>query len=397
MTPTTKSISDNIIAQLESSLNQTIPLMPKSFNRVLSKALAGVFVILYKYAEYTALQMFVRTASSRPTVYNGVTVTPLIELGRLVGVGDPTPAESAELTITIAVLNQVGVLNSGVQLIGATNGVTYMTTTAVNLNALSVTTTVVAISDQSGGDGSGVVGNLDVGQILSFANPIPNVSRDTSVDSQIVTGSDAEDLDVRYRRRVLDRFQKRPQGGAYTDYEQWGEEAPGVVNVYPYTGDPGQVNVYSEATTASSGNADGIPTTAQLQSVLDIINLDTSGHATRRNTNSFVNSLPITRKGFTATVDGVAGVADVAQLQLDITVALSEYFRAAEPFIPGLSIPPRVDQITQTRVSAIVEDIITAANGTFTVAIFNVTGVTGGLQIYILGEGEKAKLDNVIF
>ena len=47
-TTTTKEISDNIIAQLESTLNQTIPGLPKSFYRVLSKALSGVFILLWK-------------------------------------------------------------------------------------------------------------------------------------------------------------------------------------------------------------------------------------------------------------------------------------------------------------------------------------------------------------
>lgn len=78
-TPTTKEISDNIIAQLEASLNQSIPLLPKSFLRVLSKALAGVFVLLYKYGGFMFLQVFVRTASAKETIINGNSVTPLIE------------------------------------------------------------------------------------------------------------------------------------------------------------------------------------------------------------------------------------------------------------------------------------------------------------------------------
>ena len=395
-TPTTAEINANIIAQLEASLNQTIPLLPKSFLRVLAKTLAAVFILLYKYGGFIFLQIFVATASDQETEVNGQFLTPLTEWGRLVGIGDPVAATQAELFIDITVENQTGSLPSGTQLLGIINGVTYITLGSVLLDAATVTALVRAVSDQSGGGGAGVIGNLEVGSTLSFANPLANVSRDTFVTSQSVTGADAEDTEV-YRQRIIDNFQKRPQGGAYADYELWGEEVAGIINVYPYTGDPGEVNVYSEATVESSGDPDGIPTTAQLTAVLDSINLNENNLANRRNANAFVNSLPIIRTGFDVTVSGISGVSDLAAVQADITAAVEEFFLTAEPFIPGLSIPPRLDQITRTRLSAIVEDIVTAAGGIFTSAIFQETGVPGSLTAYVLGEGEKAKAESVAF
>lgn len=395
-TPTTKELSDNIVAQLEAAISQTIPLLPKAFNRVLAKALAGVFIILYKYGGYILLQMFVQSASAKDTTILGVTINPLKFWGRLIGVGDPVAATNAELTIDITVENQTGSLDSGSQLIGLTKGVTYITIGSVLLNAATVSATIRAVSDQAGGGGKGVIGNLDPGTTVSFANPLPNVARVATVTAQTVTGADAESTEA-YRQRIIDRFQKRPQGGAYADYEQWGEEAAGIINVYPYTGDPGEVDVYSEATPESSGDPDGIPTAAQLQAVLDLINLDENGIATRRNANAFVNSYPITRTSFDVEVTGISGVSDLAKVQADVTTALEEYFLSVEPFIAGLSVPPRRDQITRTRVSAIVEDIVTAANGTFTSANFFTTGSPVALQEYFLGEGEKAKADSVVF
>lgn len=391
-TPTTKEISDNIIAQLEASLNQTIPLLPKSFLRVLAKVLGAVFIILYKYGGYIFLQIFVQTASAENTEVNGKTISPLTFWGRLIGVGDPTPATSAELLIDVTVETQTGFLDSGSQLVSTDNGVTYITIASVALDAATVQATIIAVSDQAGGSGEGALGNLEPGAIVSFANPIANVARNATVVSQVITGADAEDVEV-YRQRVLDRFQKKPQGGAYADYEQWGEEAAGIINVYPYTGDPGEVNVYSEA----SDTVDGIPTTAQLTAVLALINFDENGLASRRNANAFVNSLPITRTGFDVTVTGITGISDVAAVQASITAAVREYFLSVEPYIAGLSIPPRNDQLTRTRLSAIVEDIVTANNGTFTSATFIQTGLAGNLALYILGEGEKAKAANIGF
>lgn len=395
-TPTTQELSDNIVSELEATLNQTIPLLPKAFNRVLAKTLAGVFILLFKYGGFIFLQMFVQSASNTATTILGVVVNPLVFWGRLIGVGDPGAGTQAELIVDVTVENQTGSLSSGAQLTNSTNGVTYISLASVLLNAPVVQITVKAVADQTDGGGVGVIGNLDPGDPIVFANPLPNVARDATVASQSVTGADPESTEV-YRQRIIDRFQKRPQGGAYSDYEQWGEEAEGIINTYPYTGQPGQVDVYSEATVASSGSADGIPTGAQLEAVLNLINFDENGLASRRNANAFVNSYGITRTGFDVAVTGIAGVDDIAAVQADIDTGMLEYFLAAEPFIPGLSILPRKDQLTQTRVSAIVEDVVTAAGGTFTLAEFFLTGGSLSISSYILGEGEKAKNTGVTY
>lgn len=396
-TPTTSEINDNIIAQLESALSQSIPLLPKSFLRVLAKVLAGVFVILYKYGGFIFLQIFVATASAKDTNINGQTVNPLTEWGRLIGIGDPVPATSAELLIDITVENQVGTLLSGTQLINSDNGVTYITLASVLLNAATVQATVLAVSDQQGGSGEGVIGNLDPGAILSFANALPNISRNAIVDSQVVTGANAETVDA-YRQRIIDRFQKRPQGGAYADYETWGEETAGIINVYPYTSDdPGQVDCYVEATVASSGSSDGIPTPAQLQAVLDSIELDENGLASRRPANALANTFAITRVGFDCTITGLT-VDNLADVQAELDTAVIEFFLNAEPFIDGLTIPPRLDRITRSSLTGLVDDIVTANNGTFTAVFFSETGIGGSLELYILQQGEKAKLStNVSF
>lgn len=393
-TPTTKEISDNIIAQLEASLNQSIPLLPKAFLRVLARALAGVFVLLYKYGGFMFLQIFVRTATISETTVNGRILSPLIEWGRLIGVGDPAPATNAELTVTVTVENQTGSLPSGSQLVNSDNGVTYITIGTVSLNAPTKNVTIRAVSDQAGGGGAGAIGNLDPGATVSFANPLANVARDTVVISQVVTGADGESTEA-YRQRIIDRFQKRPQGGAYADYEQWGEEPAGILNVYPYTSDcPGQVDVYVEATVESSGSPDGIPTAAQLQEVLDSIELDPSGLATRRPANALVNAFAISRTGFDVSVTALQ-TNDPVKVQADIEEALIEYFKSREPYIIGLSVPPRKDRIATTAVGGVVEDIVTANGGIFGGVIVSV----GGVQIdpYTLGIGEKAKLNSVSF
>ena len=101
--------------------------------------------------------------------------------------------------------------------------------------------------------------------------------------------------------------------------------------------------------------------------------------------------------GFDVKVLGIINVTDLAKVKADIETALAEYFKAAEPYIVGLSLPPRRDTITKTSVSAIVEDIVTAANGTFTGVQLDETGNDIGIDFYILGEGEKSKIVDVSY
>lgn len=394
VTPTTKEVGDNIIAQLESSLNQTIPLLPKSFMRVLAKALAGVFILLYKYAGFMFRQIFVVTASIDETEILGQDVSPLIEWGRLIGIGDPALATNAELFIDITVELQEGFLPTNTQLLNSSNGVTYITLGSVNLDSPTVQVIIKAVSDQSGGGGAGVIGNLDNGAVLTFANPLANVNRNTVVVSTVVTGADGES-EAAYRQRITDRFQKQPQGGAYADYELWGEEPAGILNVYPYTSDcPGQVDLFVEATVESSGSPDGIPTASQLQEVLDSVETDPNGVPNRRPANALVNSFPITRVPFEIIVTGIV-VDNLAQVQADITEAVTEYFVEREPFIIGLSVPPRRDRITRSAVGGVVDDIVSASGGIFSAAIVKQNGLN--VELFQLGLGEKAKAETISF
>lgn len=390
---TIAEINQNIVAQLEASFGETIPLLPKSFIRVLSKVLAAVYVTLFKYGGWSTLQLFVRTASDQETTINGRQVTPLFFWGELVGAGSPAEAIQAELTIDVTVTQQTGTLVSGSQLVSSQNGVTYVVTGDVPLNAPVVQAVIRAAGDEAGTAGAGTAGNLEDGAVVSFANPLANVSRDAVVVNTITAGADAETTEA-YRQRVLDRFQKRPQGGAASDYEIWAEEPVEILNAYPYTSAfPGQVDVYIEVV-ATVGNPDGIPTPAQLQTALDSINFDDNGLASRAPVGALPNTFAITRTDFDVVVTDL-NVSDPATVEAGVDQAVKEYFLAAEPFIIGLSPSPRRDRITSAAVAAVVNDIISAANGTYTsISLFE-----GGSPIvsYTLGIGEKAKGNDVQF
>lgn len=388
--PTTAEINATILAQLEASISQTAPLLPKAFVRVLAKVLSGSYILLYRYSSFQFLQMFVATASFKPTVVNGRTITPLIEWGRLIGVGDPIAATRAELVIEVTVNVQTGSLPAGSQILYASTGVVYATVASVFLDAATVQVTARAVSDQQGGGGVGSIGNLDPGTVVSFASPLPNIARDAVVDSIAVSGADAE-AESAYRARVVRRFQRRPQGGAYADYRLWGEDAAGILNIYPYTGQPGEVDVYVEATAESSGDIDGIPTPAQRAAVEAAINFVSSGLASRRPANAAVNVHPITRVALGAEIIDLS--PDTAENRAAIRAAVDEFMRSREPFIVGLSILPRRDRVTEAAIAGVVDE--TASSLGATVSQVTLKNGTATILAYSLDHGQKAKLDDI--
>lgn len=385
---TTQEVADLMVASIDSSMGITSPLLEKTFSRVFSKAAGGLYVLLYKYGSFVALQMFAEYASYRETTVNGRTVVPLIELGRWIGVGYPAPAVRCEANITIAVTTQTGSIAAGAQLVNPETGILYTTTAAVALSAATVQVAVRASLD-----GAGEAGQLVVGDQLSFANPLPNVSANTTVALVTVSGEDGETEDA-YRTRVTQYRKSPPQGGAYADYRIWCESVSGIVSAYPYTGAPGEVNVYVEASVASSGSADGIPTGPQLSAVDAYVQGLSGGLATRRSVLAAVNILPITRKTFDLIVTGLV-VSDVASAKTSAQEAVDAFLREREPYIEGLSSLPRLDRVTAADASGIVSSAVGAFGGTVT-AVALESGV-GAVTSYTLSDGEKAKLGTITY
>lgn len=386
-TPTTQEVNDNIIANLEASLNQTIPQLFKSFMRVLSKTLAGVFILLYKYGGFVFEQSFIKTASNDETVVNGKTTVPLAEWGAQIGVEPQYASTQARVMVDVGIKSEGETLPAGSQLLSNINGVTYLTISSTLLSGAMIAIPVRAASDQSGGDGSGAIGNLDPGASISFANPLPSVEREAEVQSMIENGVDAETTDA-YRARVLHRWQARPQGGAYADYYEWGVSVPTVKAVYPYTGDwPNTVDVYVEGD-------EGEASQDQLIAVLDAINFDDDGRATRKPVSVLVNTYSAIWIGFETRITGLS-VDNLAQVQSDIDTAVSDYYDSRAPYIVGLTPLPQENRVTNSGVAGVVDDVISAAGGVFSKVEVTRAGVF--VDVYTLGIGQKAESELVIY
>jgi len=396
MARTIKEISNSIISQLESTLNQKIPLLKKSFMRAHSQATASVFVMLEHYAVFMNKQWFVSVCSDQDIKVLGVTVNPLGFWGDLIGVSPQKQGQRAEHTVSVTVEQLGGTLNAGTQLQSSQNGFTYITTQAYLLDTNPITISVKAADDPTFNNGIGATGNLANGAELSFVNPLAQVGKIATVTSQLVTGADPE-TSQSYRKRVQKAFRRRKQGGAMVDYQSWGEEVPGISNVYPYTGAPMEVDNFVEATPESSGSADGIPTPTQLEQVKQSIEYDSNGKASRRPVGVFVNVYPIRRTGFNVFVSGLIA-SNEAQVKTQIENGVRDFFLDAEPFITGLSVPPRKDSISKIAVEGVINDIVRANNASFLGAsIFKYADNSPVELAYQLEKGEKAKAVTVEF
>lgn len=389
--PTTNELADGLVAAISASINQTIPILPKSFVRVLANVLAAVLIVLYKFASFVFLQIFVATASFEETTVNGVRIRPLVFWGRLIGVGDPDPATKAKLLIDIIVETQGGTLTAGeTNVIGSLNGYTYSLQSDVSLNAPVVQGTFLAVADPLDQGGAGAGGNLSAGDIVTFATPYGDVAQDATVNARTVDGADGESADV-YRELIIERFAGRPQGGAGLDYVIWGREVEGIINIYPYTGNPGEIDVYAEATPESSGSPDGIPTAGQLIDIEDAIQNDAGGLALNRPIGSFVTVFPISRTGFTVDITDLTG-EDLAALKINIETAITQHLLEREPFIDGVTPLPKKSNITLDNIRGIVNDFSEADDGSFSTVVVKFTISATAFSVYTLSEGEKAKL-----
>lgn len=382
---TAKQIADQFISNLEAELSQSIPLMPRAFNRLIAKLLGLVFVVLFQWSEFVALQLFVRTASDKPITIGGITFTPLDWWGNQIGYTRNLGLRT-EGTASATVLSSGGTLLAGSKLIDPNTQQLYLTVGDVAITTPTITLTVRSVNYAT-------AATLYTGQLLSFVSAPTNLSKTATVATVTVQGADAEDTES-WRQRQLDWWAARPQGGAYADYREWGEEVSGVENIYPYSGGtpgiptsgPGQVDIYVEA----SETTDGIAPAALLTAVKDNINVDgTSGLATRRNINTFVNAASITRTAFDLTVSGLS-VTDEATVKAAIEDAFDQYMQGRENFITGLSRLPRRDVVSDAECSGIAGRVVAAYGGT-------VDSVTTGAAVpaYVLVEGEKAKIGTV--
>jgi hypothetical protein len=381
-----------LIDSFQEKFNSTLRLLPKSFINVLSKVLAGVFVILYKLSGWFYLQLFPDTASFESVDILGHTIRPLIQLGNLFGVGEPNSGTAWKGTVKATVLIEGKTITLGTPLKSDKTGLLYNVSENTALSGTECEIPVYCV--QSGEDG-----NLSEGDVLKFVSPLSSVKQETEVTGTTQAGTD-EETEEHYRSRVVSGYGSRTQGGSLVDYRTWAFDVSGVLQTYIYNnerspagvliyvaGDPdiyegrivdrnlcvavGQACTYDPDT----GKANRKPLTAIL---------DPAGDETYTN----VRSVTVTEFDVYVTeMDGALSddFGHSAKSELET------YFEGREPLIRGLDNEDnKTDLITKNSVIAVVNGVATTLKATFGTVKLELS--EREVDSYTLGMGELCAL-----
>jgi len=357
--PTTKEIKDQIVNDIESKINQTVPLLPKAFIRIFAAALAGVFTLTYKFGLWIYNQIFPQTADDQALNY----------LGERINVIRKSATQAileAEDTGTNGTL-----IPAGTQYISS-NQVVYITQSDVTITGGIAVLSLLSLR-------SGEIGNLANGSTLNIVSPIANVDGIATVTDILTEGEDEENTED-YRDRVMERYQRRPQGGALVDYVIWAKEVAGITRAFAFRVSPGFVSVYPIEDNNPSGR---IPSQAKLDEVQDYIT-----DPTRKPLQATIFTVAMTEVLFIIEISNLA--PDTQEIRDAIDTNIEEFLFTRQPrqFIDEED--PK-DIISESLLIS-----IAIQSGAQTLDLVLKKGSTP-LESYQLANNELALLDQVIY
>lgn len=381
-----------LIQSFQEKFNNRLRLLPKSFIVVLAKVCAAVFVVPYKLAGWFYLQLFPDTASFDRVNVLGHDLRPLVKLGNLFGVGEPTSGQEWEGVISAVVALEGQVIMQGAQLKSDKTGLVYVTSETVTTAGESASIPVYCSQ-------AGAAGNLEMGDELKFVSPLSGVEQAAAVYSVTQAGVDDE-TEAHYRARVVNRYSNQPQGGALSDYRIWAFDAQGVLQTYPYNGEnsPGDVVIYVAGTTdvyptrvpgrelcVAVGEActydpeTGIANRKPLTAILD-----------PNNDGTYLNVKPVSIVTIDLAVTGIAGV-DPRDFGAAFKSVAETYLLGREPYIRGLSDDNnRTNSVQTNSLIALANSVATGLKAAFGTVEMSIAG--DAVESYTLGSGELCAL-----
>lgn len=391
---TVEAVNNLIIAGLETELNTTFRLLPKSFVRVLAKVCAGTFITLYKQQAWMFLQMFVDTATFDEVEVLGHKVRPLVLWGELVGIGSPSSATQWTGTMKVKVTAVNTYLEKGVQLKNSATGKIYVVTEN-KLLANAYEYIFIKCAE------AGTAGNLEVGDKLVTVSPLSNVDRVCEVTSSSVIAVDSESEGA-YRARVKNRWREQPQGGSLSDYRRWASEVPGVLNTYIYKDDESAAGVLVYVAVTEETSADRVPSAAKLLEVGSACDYDPETGLARRpvgavidpaGDGTYTNIRAVEVVKFDVYITGFVG-NELADFKTKSKENLKQYFQQREPYVRGLSVDSnRTDRISVSNLIGIENEIAESVTGYFEGIVLKKEETS--ISSYTLDRGELAALKDL--
>jgi uncharacterized phage protein gp47/JayE len=332
-TPKLSELQASILAAFETRFD-TINRGLKATFRTLAQVLAGQLRLVYLYSADVQRNVFPDLADKE---VDGGT---LERFGRARLGRDPFPATAGIYLVDIKGVAG-GVVRQGV-IFKSTSGYNYSNEAAFTLTGATGQIEVRSLT-------TGLEARLQVGAKITATEPMLNVDSSATVNQETETPLNAEDIED-YRAKILQSFRIEAQGGASGDYRLWAADAQGVEKVYPFTGNPGQINLYIEATEEDSIDGNGTPSQTIIDNVEEVVILDPD---TTKNINERgrlpmgvyeINYLPIATVPVSVNILGYTG--NISEAQTLLADAFKLYFKTIRPYVAP------VDEVDSSNLSS---------------------------------------------
>ena len=324
--PTITQLQADIIADLESQLENDIPLFGKSFLTALASTQAAKLNIQYLTLGRIEKNIFPDTAD--PEALGGS----LERFGRVKLGRNPFPAVAgvyiAQVTGSLGAIipasttfksnddslnpNKLFVLDSQFVLDGVN---------LITIRALEI----------------GIGSKLNETDQLTATGPISLVDSIIEINSISIEPKSAENIEE-YRAKIIEAYQLEAQGGAGADYRLWCSEIQSVKQSYPYASSGGlsEVDLYIEATIVDSTDGKGTPSLSLLSDVEDNLEIPTADLPARKPLTVIVNYLPVIPRDIEILITGFVGFnATKEQLIFD---EIKTFLDTVRPFVSSIDI-----------------------------------------------------------
>ena len=374
--PTIQEIYNTIINDYKTRTNTKVPILKRALIKCFAYAIAGIVSFIWNFAEWQYLQIFIETCDFEA----------LKRWGNLVDVNYRLGTKTV-LKIKLENVSK-SEIPAGTVWKSLDNGLIYKSLTTINTNTSTntakdnTTSTNMFINVEC--STSGEAGNLLNDLKLNLINSIAGLPETATVYSTETIGTENENIED-YRIRVLNRYKRKPQGGAAIDYYNWATETAGIVDCLPYVLQGGLITLYivsngSGTNRTPTGNIEpnifpqwqngqmaDIVGYGQFLSVANSINGDdgnSNNINNRRPMNAKVQLLPPNYTEYKIEIEDLNPINE--SIIQNIKNSLIAELDKKRPNIKAIGYSVNNATINSNQLNSIVQNIIDSVNGSYT-------------------------------
>jgi hypothetical protein len=387
--PKIQDLYNDILSDLQTELNITIPLFGKNFLRAMAAVQAAKLKLYYLAIANIQKNVFVDLAEPQ-SIGGTLERFGVVKIGRLPFTAQPGSYEVSVTGTVGALIKANTTFKSNDDALNP--GKIYVLD--LDYTIVAGVNTIILRALEGGLDSRLIIGNE-----LTATAPIANVDQGAVVVAETIEPLSAEDIED-YRAKVIEAYQLEPQGGAATDYRLWSADAQGVKRVYPYAkvGFPNEIAIYVEATIPDSIDSMGTPSPVLLDNVESVVEFDPDttkplNERGRRPLAVFnIDFNPVDVKLVDITITGFQGLTPTKQTNILNTIeARLEEIR---PFVAAADIVSNRDNVLDLNI--IISEILSAEPGSIFGSVDMVVGgvITGS---FLFENGDIPFLNSITY